>query len=101
MNTTSTSGNSKPALTGHKARTRKAEKKATKYDPEWFKRELVALLAPCINKTSEFGELEEQDVDFSKVSSVLENAANTMDFRRYEEPLFETLLTGGLLGSFF
>jgi len=42
---------------------------------------------------------EAQPGNFEEISQKLDAAGNTLDFKKYGEPLFEILLTGGVLGT--
>ncbi|RUS15583.1 hypothetical protein BC937DRAFT_92260 [Endogone sp. FLAS-F59071] len=86
MSSTQTSNNSKPALHGVKIKQRKGVQKAqAKYEPEIFRDNFLEPLTKA-----EAG-------NFDQISANLDAAGNTLEYRKYGEPLFEILITGGIL----
>ncbi|KAI9480181.1 hypothetical protein LPJ78_001242 [Coemansia sp. RSA 989] len=78
--------NEKPTLSGVRIRTRKRDAKAkAKYEPEAFRDSLFQLIENV------------DPTDYTKFSSILDTAGNTLDYRRYGDSFFELLVTGGLL----
>ncbi|KAJ1926954.1 hypothetical protein IWQ60_003354 [Tieghemiomyces parasiticus] len=76
----------KPTLHGAKLKTRKRESKANaKFDAETFREQLLTVIN------------EVDTSDFDAVSTKLDVAGNTLDYRRYGEAVFELLITGGLV----
>jgi len=78
------SGQAKPELAGVKVRKRKKDLKA-KYEPEEF----------CEAVVEEIREAETID----QITKRLEASADSLDYKRYVEPLFDVLFTGAMLGS--
>ncbi|KAI8073210.1 armadillo-type protein [Gongronella butleri] len=88
MNSTQTQVNSnvKPTLHGVKIKQRKGIQKAqAKHEPEVFRDQLLAQLAKATP-----GNLDE-------ISSILDKAGNTMEYRKYGESMFELFIMGGIL----
>ncbi|KAJ2535445.1 hypothetical protein EV175_006912, partial [Coemansia sp. RSA 1933] len=56
-----------------------------KYEPEDFRESVFQLT------------LNIEPKDYTKISSVLDTAGNTLDYRRYGDTFFELLVTGGLI----
>ncbi|CAH7689964.1 hypothetical protein BY996DRAFT_8492787 [Phakopsora pachyrhizi] len=83
---------SKPSLAGVRNKQRKGVAKASaKFEPEEFRDQILKNLST----------LKENDLD--AVSAKLDALGNQLDYRKYEGPLFEILLVGGILapgGSF-
>ncbi|RUS29440.1 hypothetical protein BC938DRAFT_480659 [Jimgerdemannia flammicorona] len=86
MSSTQTSNNSKPALHGVKIKQRKGVQRAqAKFEPEIFRDNFLKPLT------------EAEAGDYDQISANLDAAGNTLDYRKYGEPLFEILITGGIL----
>ncbi|KAI9500107.1 hypothetical protein GGI25_006199 [Coemansia spiralis] len=78
--------NEKPTLNGVRIRARKRDAKAqAKYEPEDF-RDSIFQVTENIEPT-----------DYSKISSALDTAGHTLDYRRYGDTFFEVLVTGGII----
>ncbi|KAJ1797935.1 hypothetical protein LPJ59_002823 [Coemansia sp. RSA 2399] len=78
--------NEKPTLNGVRIRARKRDAKAqAKYEPEDFRENVFQVTKDIEPK------------DYSKISSALDIAGNTLDYRRYGDTFFELLVTGGLI----
>ncbi|KAJ1879071.1 hypothetical protein H4R99_004773 [Coemansia sp. RSA 1722] len=78
--------NEKPSLNGVKIHARKRDAKAqAKYEPEEFRSSIFQVISD-IPKT-----------DFGKISTALDTAGNTLDYRRYGDTFFEVLTTGGII----
>ncbi|ORX55793.1 ARM repeat-containing protein [Hesseltinella vesiculosa] len=89
MNSTQTqpaNSNIKPTLHGVKIKQRKGIQKAqAKHEPEVFRDSLLAQIAKA------------QPGDLEEISSILDKAGNTMEYRKYGENIFEVLIIGGIL----
>lgn len=72
-----------PVLNGQRLKSRKRDMKE-KYDPEAFRDEIVAGLL-------------EAEGSFEKAYKFLDSTGSSLDYRRYAECLFDTLIAGGLL----
>ncbi|KAJ1661646.1 hypothetical protein IW140_006557 [Coemansia sp. RSA 1813] len=78
--------NEKPTLNGVRIRARKRDAKAqAKYEPEDFRESVFQVTQDIEPK------------DYTKISSALDSAGNTLDYRRYGDTFFELLVTGGLI----
>ncbi|KAJ1961947.1 hypothetical protein GGI12_002961 [Dipsacomyces acuminosporus] len=78
--------NEKPTLNGVRIRARKRDAKANaKYEPEDFRDSIFQVIEGI------------EPTDYSKVSSALDAAGNTLDYRRYGDTFFEILVTGGII----
>lgn len=87
MSAPSTSS-AKPVLQGVRIKTRKGDKKSkAKLEPTVFRDSLIEKLAAAKPESLE------------EISQVLDAAANTLDYHRYGETLFEVLITGGILSK--
>ncbi|KAI9029009.1 armadillo-type protein [Phycomyces nitens] len=87
MNSTQTQTNTpKPALNGARIKQRKGVQKAqAKHEPEIFRDQVLKLL-----ETAKPGNLED-------ISLKLDAGGNTLEYRKYNDSLFEILITGGIL----
>ncbi|KAJ2414050.1 hypothetical protein GGI10_002649 [Coemansia sp. RSA 2530] len=78
--------NEKPTLNGVKIRARKRDAKASaKYEPEDFRDNILQVIEDI------------SPTDYAKISSALDSAGNTLDYRRYGDTFFEVLVTGGII----
>ncbi|KAJ2110511.1 hypothetical protein IW146_005869 [Coemansia sp. RSA 922] len=78
--------NEKPTLNGVKIRARKRDAKASaKYEPEDFRENILQVIEDIA------------PTDYAKISSALDSAGNTLDYRRYGDTFFEVLVTGGII----
>ncbi|KAI8321243.1 ARM repeat-containing protein [Martensiomyces pterosporus] len=78
--------NEKPTLNGVRIRARKRDAKANaKYEPEDFRDNIFQVIEGI------------EPTDFSKISSALDTAGNSLDYRRYGDTFFEILVTGGII----
>ncbi|KAJ2623126.1 hypothetical protein GGF44_005345, partial [Coemansia sp. RSA 1694] len=78
--------NEKPTLNGVKIRARKRDAKASaKYEPEDFRDNILQVIEDI------------EPTDYTKISSALDSAGNTLDYRRYGDTFFEVLVTGGII----
>ncbi|KAJ2723920.1 hypothetical protein GGI07_002298 [Coemansia sp. Benny D115] len=78
--------NEKPTLNGVKIHARKRDAKAqAKYEPEEFRTSIFQVIEPIAKD------------DFAKISAALDNAGNTLDYRRYGDTFFEIFVTGGII----
>ncbi|OLY81619.1 Basic leucine zipper and W2 domain-containing protein 1 [Smittium mucronatum] len=76
----------KPSLNGVKIKTRKRVNKANaKFEPEAFRDSIFEVIS------------EVTDNDLEKISSKLDSAGGTLDYRLYGETFFELLVAGGLI----
>ncbi|KAK2704716.1 protein krasavietz-like [Artemia franciscana] len=73
----------KPTLTGARIKTRKRDEKE-KFDPFGFRDAIIQ-------------GLNEAGTDLEAVSKFLDTAGSKLDYRRYGEALFDTLIAGGCL----
>ncbi|CDS03997.1 hypothetical protein LRAMOSA06952 [Lichtheimia ramosa] len=81
-----TTTNTKPALHGVKIKQRKGVQKAqAKHEPEVFRDNLLTHLS-SIDKDN-----------FDAISSKLDAAGNTLEYRKYADSLWEILITGGIV----
>lgn len=73
----------RPTLSGARLKTRKRDEKE-KYDPTAFRDQIIAGLGECGG-------------DLDQVSIYLDKAGSKLNYRRYGEVLFDTLIAGGIL----
>ncbi|KAJ2901884.1 hypothetical protein GGI21_004630, partial [Coemansia aciculifera] len=60
-------------------------KASAKYEPEDFRDNILQVIEDI------------PPTDYSKISSALDSAGNTLDYRRYGDTFFEVLVTGGII----
>ncbi|ORZ02313.1 armadillo-type protein [Syncephalastrum racemosum] len=78
--------NTKPALHGVRIKQRKGVQKAqAKHEPEVFRDSLLSQLSSV------------EKGNFEEILARLDSAGNTLDYKKYGDSLFETLITGGIL----
>ncbi|KAN0064657.1 hypothetical protein ACQY0O_002287 [Thecaphora frezii] len=83
---TAPTGNTKPSLTGAKIKQRKGVVKSqAKFEPEVFRDALYKHLEGI------------PDQDWDAYATALDKAGNTLEYRKYGDPLFEILIVGGIL----
>ncbi|EPQ29365.1 uncharacterized protein PFL1_03120 [Pseudozyma flocculosa PF-1] len=83
---TAPTGNTKPALTGAKIKQRKGVVKSqAKFEPEVFRDALYKHLEGISPE------------DWDAFATALDKAGNTLEYRKYADPLFEILIVGGIL----
>ncbi|KAH9814856.1 hypothetical protein DFH28DRAFT_928471 [Melampsora americana] len=82
----STATSAKPSLAGVRNKQRKGvAKAAAKFEPEEFRDQILKHLSTLPAN------------DFDAVAAKLDSLGNQLDYRKYEGPLFEILLVGGIL----
>ncbi|KAJ2787878.1 hypothetical protein GGI18_003081, partial [Coemansia linderi] len=60
-------------------------KASAKYEPEDFRDNILQVIEDI------------SPTDYAKISSALDSAGNTLDYRRYGDTFFEVLVTGGII----